>query len=194
MSVLSLRTDALQSSPSAARGLRLRLKPDRAPAGFVDGGWWPRSTQLAAELPDLLAELTSRSGHAERVIYDENLWETTPSGIEVGEHSVILEASRDQSINTLSVTGRQFGTLVLLVVPPYAKPSRAYTAVMAAADPDDRSTADELLGICAQEAEERRQALMAQQRWETEGGALQHSDREPGDIKPTPKPEVQHAQ
>jgi hypothetical protein len=154
------------------QGLRLRLKPGRQPGGLVQGAWWPRSTQLATELRELLDVLASRSGRIERVIYDETLWASTPLRIEARGHSVILEASRDQSINTLSVIGEQFGKLVLLVVPPYTKPVRAYTAVMTASNPEDCSTADELLGISAREADDRRLALIAQQRWETEGGAL----------------------
>ena len=172
MSVPMLHADASPAGPSTLRGLRLRLKPGREPGGFVQGAWWPRSTQLATELWDLLDVLASRSGPIDRVIYDENLWASTPLRIEIRGHSVILEASRDQSINTLTVIGQQFGKLVLLVVPPYTKPARAYTAVMAASKPEDCSSADELLGISAREADDRRLALLAQQRWESEGGAL----------------------
>jgi hypothetical protein len=178
MSVPMLRADAAQAGLSTMQGLRLRLKPGRQPGGLVQGAWWPRSTQLATELRELLDVLGSRSGRIERVIYDENLWASTPMRIEAGGHSVILEASRDQSINTLSVIGKQFGKLVLLVVPPYTKPARAYTAVMTASNPEDCSSADELLGISAREADDRRLALIAQHRWETEGGAL-HRGLEP---------------
>jgi Family of unknown function (DUF5994) len=172
MSVSMVHADAASAGPPTMRGLRLRLKPGRRPGGLVQGAWWPRSTQLATELRDLLDVLASRSGPIDRVIYDENVWASTPLRIEVRGHSVILEPSRDQSINTLSVIGQQFGKLVLLVVPPYTKPTRAYTAVMTASKPEDCSSADELLGIGAREVEDRRLALIAQQRWESEGGAL----------------------
>ena len=85
---------------------------------------------------------------------------------------LILEGSRTTSTNTLSVIGEGFGRLVLLVVPPYTNPTRAYTAVMTASKPDDVSSPDELLGIGPREAQDRRLALMAHQRWESEGGAL----------------------
>jgi Family of unknown function (DUF5994) len=172
MSVPTVHADAAEAGPTTLRGLRLRLKPGRRPGGFVQGAWWPRSTQLATELRDLLDVLVSRSGPIDRVIYDETFWASTPLRIEVRGHSVILEASRDQSINTLSVIGKQFGKLVLLVVPPYTTPARAYTAVMTASKLEDCSSADELLGISAREADDRRLALIAQQRWESEGGAL----------------------
>jgi hypothetical protein len=166
-----------QPDPSVPRGLRLRLKPAHQRRGFVQGAWWPRSTQLTTELPTLLAALSLRlGGRINRVIYDENGWAPAPLHLNFGGGEVILDGSAEQSINTLSVIGEQFGTLVLLVVPPYTDPTRAYTTVMAAASPDNVSTTDELLGIGARAAEERRLALLAHQRWESEGGAL----RRPG--------------
>jgi len=59
-------------------------------------------------------------------------------------HSVILEPS-NASPNTLTVSGKKFGTLVLLVVPPETEPAAARAAVVAAADPDVVATAEELL-------------------------------------------------
>jgi len=159
---------------SAIRGLRWRLKPAHRCSGSVHGTWWPRSTHLTAELPALLAALSPRLGRIDRVIYDENGWAPIPliGRVAFGRTEVILDGSSDQSINTLSVIGEQFGRLVLLVVPPSTPPIRAYTAVMTAASPEDVSTADELLGIGPQQAEDRRIALIARQRWESDGGAL----------------------
>lgn len=161
-----------QARPSAVRGLRLRLKPTHRACGFLQGAWWPHSPELITELPCLLASLTPRVGRIDRVIYDESSWAPTQLRIEFGGHSVILEGSPDQSINTLSVIGEDFRRLVLLVVPPYTNPTRAYTAVTTASSSGDVSSADELLGIGAQAAEDRRLALIAQQRWESEGGAI----------------------
>jgi hypothetical protein len=70
---------------------------------------------------------------------------------------VILEPS-NTSPNTLTVSGKKFGTLVLLVVPPDTDPVAAQAAVMAAADPDDVSTAEELLAIGMRAAQEARPA------------------------------------
>ena len=63
---------------------------------------------------------------------------------------------------------------------PYTNPTRAYTAVMRASKPDDVSSPDELLGIGPREAQDRRLALMAHQRWESEGGALRRRGHERG--------------
>jgi len=70
--------------------LRLRLKPKAATAGFVDGGWWPRSRDLAVELPGLLAVMAVRLGRIERVSYHLDDWGPTPGRLNVEEGVVRL--------------------------------------------------------------------------------------------------------
>jgi hypothetical protein len=122
------------------------LKPPHRSAGFVQGGWWPRTDQLYIELRQLLAALSSRSGTIERVIYDERTWASASLRMEFRGHSVILEPS-SASPNTLTVSGERFGRLTLLVVPPDTEPAAAHAAVIAAADPDVIATVEELLAI-----------------------------------------------
>ena len=61
--------------------LRLRLKPQGPTRGQVDGGWWPRSRDLAAELPSLLAVLAVRLGRIERLTYHLTDWSPAPRKI-----------------------------------------------------------------------------------------------------------------
>jgi hypothetical protein len=136
---------------------RLRLKPARGAPGFVQGGWWPRTDQLHTELPLLLAALSSRSATVDKVIYDENSWAPASMRMEFRGHSVVLEP-RNTSANTLTISGKQFGTLVLLVVPPDTDPAAAHAAVVRAADPEDVSTPQELLAIGTQGRQEGRRA------------------------------------
>ena len=150
--------------------LRLRLKPAGRTRGFVQGAWWPRSDQLLTELPPLLAALAPRVGSVDRVIYDETSWAPQSLLIEFMGRGIVLEGSSTASTNTLSVIG-DGGKVVLLVVPAYTNPTRAYTTVMTASRADDVSTPDELMGIGPREAQDRRLALLAHQRWESEGGA-----------------------
>jgi hypothetical protein len=177
-SAAALRGDASQAGPSALRGLRLRLKPAHRSCGFVQGAWWPRTDQLFTELPPLLAALSPRVGSVDRVIYDETSWAPASLRMEFEGRSIILEGSATTSTNTLSVIGEGFSPLVLLVVPPHTNPTRAYTAVMTASKPDNVSTPEELLGIGPREAQDRRLALLAQQRWESEGGAFRRQSHE----------------
>jgi hypothetical protein len=83
---------------------------------------------------------------------------------------VILEPSTT-SPNTLTVSGKKFGTLVLLVVPPDTHPAAAHTAVMTAADPDDVSAAEELLAIGMRAAHDGRHASRTDQRGGSDGEA-----------------------
>jgi hypothetical protein len=112
-----------------------------------------------------LATLTPRFGHIERVIFDETDWTAASLRMEFMGRRVLLEGSVYTSTNTLTMIGEGFGKLVLLVVPPQTKPMRAYTAVMTAAKPDDASSPDDLLGIGPREAQDRRLAALAHQRW-----------------------------
>ncbi len=171
MSAPVLSFQNAQARRTRIGNVRLRLKPANEGSGSVQGAWWPGSTQLSTELPLLLAALWPRVESVDRVIYDETNWAPASLRMEFRGHSIVLEGSSTSSTNTVSVIGEEFGMLVLLVVPPYTDPARAYTAVEEASRPGDVSTPDELLGISQQEAEDRRLALLAHQRWESEGGA-----------------------
>jgi Family of unknown function (DUF5994) len=181
MSAPTLSFQTTHARRSAIGNLRLRLKPTHQTRGSVQGAWWPRTDQLHTELPPLLAALSPRMGSADRVIYDETGWAPATLHMEFRGRSIILEGSSTTSTNVLSLIGDGFGRLVLLVVPPHTNPTRAYTAVTTASKPDDVSTPDELLGIGPQQAQDRRLALLAQQRWESEGGALRRLGHERGD-------------
>jgi hypothetical protein len=47
-------------SPAPPAALRLRLQPERPAYTLLDGGWWPRSADPAAELPCLILALDER--------------------------------------------------------------------------------------------------------------------------------------
>ncbi|MGH3642180.1 MAG: DUF5994 family protein [Mycobacterium sp.] len=175
VSTPTLRAGARQADkahPATPGGVRLRIKPAHQSRGIVHGAWWPRSRELGTELPALLTTLSPRIGHIDRVSYDETDWATAPPSVRFKGSDVPLDPSDDQSAHTLSMVGGHLERLVLLIVPPFTNPTRAYATVMAAANLDDVSTVGELLGIDAKAARDQRLALLAHQRWESEGGAL----------------------
>jgi hypothetical protein len=195
MSAPTLSFGTAQARRSGIGYLRLRLKPADRSGGLVQGAWWPRSDQLFIELPPLLAALAPRVGSVDRVIYDETRWAPQALRMEFRGRTIILEGSTTTSTNTLSVIGKGFGRLVLLIVPPYTNPTRAYAAVMTASKPDNVSTPDELLGVGRREAQDRRLAQLAQQRWESDGGALRRLSQQRGSGAATAEvQEVRHAQ
>ena len=137
---------------------RLRLKPKAPLSGYVDGAWWPRSDDLAAELPDLLAVLSVRLGRIDRVMYNVNEWAKASAKLATGGRAVRLDGYRLQPINTVEVLGLNRNKIALLVVPPNTDPDEAHATLMAAAAPGNDSTVDSLLTISARDRENRTQA------------------------------------
>ena len=127
------------------RALRLRLKPKAPTTGWVDGGWWPRSRDLAAELPDLLAVLAVRLGRIERVSYHLDEWGPTVRKISNGVSVVRLEGFRRQHVNRVDVlAARQ--RVTLLVVPPEISAQAAHAALMTAGRRGNTDDIESLLG------------------------------------------------
>jgi hypothetical protein len=139
------RTDVGQRNSPPEHTPRLRLKPKGPRTGYVDGAWWPRSDDLAAELPDLLAVLSVRLGRIDRVMYKLDEWAKSPAKLATGGRRVRLDGYRRQPINTVEVLGLNRNRISLLVVPPNADPDGAHDTLMAAAAPSNDSTVDSLL-------------------------------------------------
>lgn len=112
---------------------RLRLRPKAESGGYLDGAWWPRTNDLAAELPDLLAVLTVRLGPIWRVVYDPACWSKTASQTTIDERTIRLDPYRFELWNTMYICGRDSELIVLQVIPPTTDDDLAHTALMAAA-------------------------------------------------------------
>ena len=137
-------TNPLRSS-GPDTDVRLRLKPAAPTSGHVDGSWWPRSRDLAAELPDLLAAVTDRLGSTERVSYHLGDWDPAGRSIDVGGgFAVRLSGFHFQQRDTIDVLGPQ-KRITLLVIPPETSPQTADDALAAAAQPGNTDTVDALL-------------------------------------------------
>jgi hypothetical protein len=155
--------------------LRLRLKPKAPTTGWVDGGWWPRSRNLAAELPGLLAVLAVRLGRIERVSYQLADWTPTVRRISCAGGVVRFGGYRTQHPDTVDVLAAS-QRITLLVVPPDAPAQTAHAALMAAGHRGNtdavetllryRSPTPQVLGNAGKESE------AAQQRWDLDGGRV----------------------
>jgi len=72
-------------SPAPAEKPRLRLQPDQSGYALLDGAWWPRSADLAAELPGLVPALDDRHGRITRIMLGTADWTASrPRRISVG--------------------------------------------------------------------------------------------------------------
>jgi len=129
---------------------RLRLKPPARATGHVDGAWWPRTSDLAAELPALLAALTGRLGRVDRVTYHLGDWPDPVRRVTFDDSVVRLEGFRSQPSGSLTVIGWDRHRITLLVVPPETTPGVAQNVLATAADADntdDSSTLPATAGL-----------------------------------------------
>jgi len=124
---------------------RLWLKRKAPATGYVDGAWWPHSTELIDELPDLLAVLAVRLGVVERVTYRIGEWSDGPRKLLVGGRMVKLDGYRRQPPSTVGITDGRGNEIVLLVIPAETHPDRAHAMAMVAAATDDASSVESLL-------------------------------------------------
>jgi hypothetical protein len=71
-------TTALQPPPPSHPLLRLRLAAPGVMPRPIDGAWWPRSYDLLAELPQLLAGLPRAWGYITSVTVNGTTWSAVP--------------------------------------------------------------------------------------------------------------------
>lgn len=161
--------------PFENQHLRLRLKPRGPVTGFVDGGWWPRSRDLPAELPALLAVLAVRIGPVESVSYNLDAWGPTPRRITLDGRVVRLAGYRSQRPATIDVLSAGH-RVTLLVVPPETPPDAAHGTLMAAGHRGNTDRVDALLAGDVGSAHLAGDAADAdeaeQQRWDLDGGPV----------------------
>jgi hypothetical protein len=73
-------------SPVPPARPRLLLQSDHAGPAPLDGGWWPRSADPAAELPGLILALDKLHGRISRVMLGTAGWNASrPSRLRLGE-------------------------------------------------------------------------------------------------------------
>jgi Family of unknown function (DUF5994) len=152
----SYHTTAVPATGQAVPpALRLRLDPTLARRGILDGGWWPRSRDPDAELPDLLAALESSLGVITRVALNPDPWDGAPGQVAVDGRRVPVGWFRAMNAHTICLTRAFQDRFVLLVVPPEATTAAAATAMAMAADAANSARPADLLaasGIGAQDA------------------------------------------
>ncbi|TXS42178.1 hypothetical protein EAO75_33910 [Streptomyces sp. uw30] len=71
----------------------LRLETTQERTGVLDGAWWPRSRDVATELPGLIRTLSEHLGPISRVGLDSAAWDGLPTRLVVDGQVVHLDAS-----------------------------------------------------------------------------------------------------
>jgi hypothetical protein len=117
---------------------------------LLDGAWWPRSSDLSAELPLLTAELDSLWGRITRITVNPAHWPTIPRKVPVAGHVVKVGWFRhEQDEHELLLLSYHVGRWNLLVIPPTTPPDTAAWLMTAATDPLGTSSGSRLVGEAA---------------------------------------------
>ena len=99
---------------------RLQLTPNSLAPAYADGAWWPRSTQLALELPALVTALSDRLGQVAVVGYHLNAWTETPPQAQIAGLTVHLQGFTSDEPASVILIGRDGRRITLRVIAPDA--------------------------------------------------------------------------
>ncbi|MET9917439.1 DUF5994 family protein [Streptomyces sp. NPDC006435] len=150
---------------------RLSLTPKTTLAGQLDGAWWPRSRDLAAELPALADALEGRWGRITRVLVNPGHWPVVPHKVAVTGHVLHVGWFTEQDPDKVILLSYTTGRCDLLVIPPETEPASAARLMTAAALPGSILTASALMSGEAAIGRRMREARSSEDAWETDGGA-----------------------
>ncbi|TMQ91505.1 hypothetical protein ETD83_30600 [Actinomadura soli] len=135
------------SEPMAPPAPRLRLAPGQAERGVMNGGWWPRSRDTAAELTELLTVLDIAPDAAARVTIDFNDWDDIPLRITVSGREVRVGWLAHLDHMLALTCGRAAPTL-LLVIPPGTAPAAGEDALARCGAEIGDTMPQEILASC----------------------------------------------
>jgi Family of unknown function (DUF5994) len=120
---------------------RLQLKPYRSASEHIDGAWWPQSTQLVDELPDLVASLSDRLGQVVMVGYRRNGWHETPPLAEIAGRTIELLGFTSDEPTSVILFGEDGRHITLHVIRPDTSEEVARQALQQARVPADGDAA-----------------------------------------------------
>ncbi|MEV6138133.1 DUF5994 family protein [Nocardia sp. NPDC051990] len=112
---------------------QLRLRPDSETSGYIDAVWWPRSSNLATELLDLIPALEPRAGPICRIVYDPRAWSPTDRRLIIDKRTIRLDPYPFELFGTMYMCGTDGTVIVLQAIPAGADEAFA-RAVLAASD------------------------------------------------------------
>ncbi|MBM0128268.1 DUF5994 family protein [Pimelobacter simplex] len=153
----------LPSSP-ACGSVRLRMveHPGR---NRVDGGWWPRSQDLAVELADLVDNFPTRFGQVDQVSASRPDWALAPTRVRVADGYVKVGWLPQADGHVVRLKTAERAVFYLLVVPPDFTDDQAAEALLAASSNGNKHCAADILDLVTEHPD-----VDPADRW-TDGGA-----------------------
>jgi len=151
---------------------RLRLGAALSRGTVLDGGWWPRSADPAAELPGLIAAIEDRCGRVTRLMLGPAGWASQPRRLGAAGRVVKVGWFPGQPARLLTAFCDSSGRVDLLVVPPGTAEADALAAMDLAAQAANLIHAPDILAAVASHPAPPEETEPALSVWESEGGQL----------------------
>jgi Family of unknown function (DUF5994) len=150
----------LTGSPAPPAEPRLRMQRDRSGRTLLDGGWWPRSADPAAELPGLISVLDERRGRITRVMLGTAGWDASrPRRLAIGSppgSRVVklgwFDTMPGGLLTAISAKGERSD---LVTIPPRTSEQAALAAMQQAAEAGNREHAPAILAAVHEAAADR---------------------------------------
>ena len=148
--MLSTADREAEGSAALPAAPRLLLRLDQSGASLLDGGWWPRSADPAAELPGLILALDERHGRITRVMVGTAGWDASrPRRLRVdgpaGSRAVRLGWFATMPAGLLTAISASEQRTDLVTIPPHASEQDARAAMAQAALAGNRDHAPAIL-------------------------------------------------
>ena len=131
--------------------LRLALGWAEPGGDRLDGGWWPRSRDLATELADLVDRFPAERGRIVEGLYSAADWEDAPRRIAVRGRSVRVERLPRDDTHVIYLATSNRIVSCLLVIPPAFDDAQGAEALLAAATKGNHHSAGDLLDVVTNE-------------------------------------------
>jgi hypothetical protein len=177
--IMSLKSSATPSAdpaavPEAATGAaRLSVTTDPRRHGAVDGAWWPRSYDAAAELPGLITTLDDRLGHTvRRAGLSIETWQNIPRRIPIAGRVVKVGWFRSIDPRIISLTLAGAEPITLLVIPPDTAGASAREALTLAASERSRALRTVDILTTARPGQTTADHPNGHATWDNEGGQI----------------------
>ena len=125
---------------SAVSRPRLFLDPVGDFHDFLDGAWWPYSTNPSTELPALVLAIDGIHGTVVSVRLGADGWRTGPPYLSIGVRRLEVSYYATQPASLLTALYQNGDRLNLLVVPPLSSGDDAAIAMLGVATTANRMT------------------------------------------------------
>ncbi|GID90660.1 DUF5994 family protein [Amorphoplanes digitatis] len=149
---------------------RLRLEPTGSRRALLDGAWWPRGTDPAAELPGLVLAIDKLRGPVIRLVLTAAGWDSHPSRLTVNGRVLRLGYFTSQPLCLLTAICADNERVDLLVVAPGTGSDTAAAAMTMAATTTNLVHAQDILLAVGTPALRAAVDNAPEDAWETDGG------------------------